>query len=211
MLALGIGFGFWWIYFDVVGRRLPRQDGRSLANWLLSHLPITLSIAAAGAGMTSLIVHAHDASTPESTAWLVSGSVALGLLALIVIERALRRCRAPRRRLSTAGPGHRRRSGGSARRGLASTGTVAPRPIAGGDPLDPLGLRGLPLPGRRRLGGGSVARRLSSRARRGAPRQRAGLGTVDAGGGPDKSASPARAPQTQGPAGEGISRRQWRP
>lgn len=89
MLALGIGFGFWWIYFDVVGRRLPRQDGRSLANWLLSHLPITLSIAAAGAGMTSLIAHAHEASTPETTAWLVSGSVALGLLALIVIERAL--------------------------------------------------------------------------------------------------------------------------
>ena len=89
MLALGIGFGFWWIYFDVVGRRLPRTDGRSLANWLLSHLPITLSIAAAGAGMTSLIVHAHDAAHPESTAWLVSGSVALGLLALIVIERSL--------------------------------------------------------------------------------------------------------------------------
>ncbi len=89
MLALGIGFGFWWIYFDVVGRRLPRQDGRSLANWLLSHFPITLSIAAAGAGMTSLIVHAHDAATPDGTAWLVSGSVALGMLALIVIERAL--------------------------------------------------------------------------------------------------------------------------
>ena len=89
MLALGIGFGFWWIYFDVVGRRLPRTDGRSLANWLLSHFPITLSIAAAGAGMTSLIVHAHDPATPESTAWLVSGSVALGLLAVIVIERAL--------------------------------------------------------------------------------------------------------------------------
>ena len=70
MLALGIGFGFWWIYFDVVGRRLPREDGRSLANWLLSHLPITLSIAAAGAGMTSLIFHAHDAVTPASTAWL---------------------------------------------------------------------------------------------------------------------------------------------
>ena len=89
MLGLGIGFGFWWIYFDVVGRRLPRTDGRSLANWLLSHFPITLSIAAAGAGMTSLIVHAQDPVTPESTAWLLSGSVALGLLSLIVIERSL--------------------------------------------------------------------------------------------------------------------------
>ena len=89
ILGLMIGFGFWWIYFDVVGRRLPRTDGRSIANWLLSHLPVTLSIAAAGAGMADLIAHAHDPRTAESTSWLVSGSVALGLLALIVIERAL--------------------------------------------------------------------------------------------------------------------------
>ena len=84
-----LGFGFWWIYFDVVGRRAPRNDGRSIANWLLSHLPITLSIAAAGAGMTSLIAHAHDASTPEGTGWLLAGAVALGLVSLILIERSL--------------------------------------------------------------------------------------------------------------------------
>ena len=89
VLALILGFGFWYIYFDVVGRRLPRTDGRSLANWILSHLPVTLSIAAAGAGLSSLIAHAHDTTTPEATAWLLAGSVALGLLALIVIERAL--------------------------------------------------------------------------------------------------------------------------
>ena len=89
LLALMLGFGFWWIYFDLVGRRLPRIDGGSLVNWLLSHLPITLSIAAAGAGSVSLITHAHEARTPEATAWLLSGSVALGLVALIVIERAL--------------------------------------------------------------------------------------------------------------------------
>ena len=42
MLALWLGFGFWWIYFDLVGRRLPRADGGALSNWVLSHLPITL-------------------------------------------------------------------------------------------------------------------------------------------------------------------------
>jgi hypothetical protein len=60
-----------------------------LANWLLSHLPITMSITAAGASMVNLIGHAGDASTPASTAWLLCGAVALGLLALIVTERAL--------------------------------------------------------------------------------------------------------------------------
>jgi low temperature requirement protein LtrA len=89
MLALVIGFGFWWIYFDLVGRRLPRRDGAALASWLLSHLPITLSIAAAGAAMVSLIGHAHDARTPASTAWLLAGAVALGLVALTFTDRAL--------------------------------------------------------------------------------------------------------------------------
>jgi len=70
-------------------RRLPRSDGRAMANWLLSHLPITMSIAAAGAAMVSLIEHAHDARTPPGTSWLLAGAVALSLLALAVTERTL--------------------------------------------------------------------------------------------------------------------------
>jgi low temperature requirement protein LtrA len=89
MIALVIGFGFWWIYFDLVGRRLPRHDSRELVHWMLSHLPITLAITAAAASMVSFIGHADDGRTPEATAWLLSGSVALGLVALILIERTL--------------------------------------------------------------------------------------------------------------------------
>jgi len=89
MLGLVVGFGFWWIYFDVVGGRLPKREGRALANWILSHFPITLSIAAAGAGMVSLLEHAHDATTPAATSWLLSGAVAVGLLSLILTSRAL--------------------------------------------------------------------------------------------------------------------------
>jgi low temperature requirement protein LtrA len=89
MIALVVGFGFWWIYFDVVGGKLPKPDGPALANWMLSHYPITLSIAAAGAAMVSLIEHAHDDSTPASTSWLLSGAVAVGLVFLIPTWRAL--------------------------------------------------------------------------------------------------------------------------
>src|SRR5258708_28238043 len=67
MLALAVGFGFWWIYFDVVGGKLPKPDGRALANWILSHFPITLSIAAAGARMVSPIEPTHQSSTPPAT------------------------------------------------------------------------------------------------------------------------------------------------
>ena len=89
LIALTVGFGFWWIYFDVVGGKLPKPDGPALASWMLSHYPITLSIAAAGAGMVSLIEHAHDGSTPASTSWLLSGAVAVGLVCLIPTWRAL--------------------------------------------------------------------------------------------------------------------------
>jgi low temperature requirement protein LtrA len=89
LLALVIGFGLWWIYFDIVGRRLPRSSRGSIAAWMLSHLPITLSITAAGAAIVSLVEHAHDPVTPAATAWLLSGSVALGLLALILAARSL--------------------------------------------------------------------------------------------------------------------------
>jgi low temperature requirement protein LtrA len=89
ILALVVGFGFWWIYFDFVGRRLPRNDGPALTDWMMSHLPITLSIAGAGAAMVSLLASASDERTPEVTSWLTGGSVAVGLLALVVTARSL--------------------------------------------------------------------------------------------------------------------------
>jgi low temperature requirement protein LtrA len=87
-LALVVGFGLWWIYFDLVGRRLPRRGG-TIWTWMLSHLPIQLSIVAAGAAIVSLIEHAHEPATPLDTSLLLGGSVAIGLLALIVTERSL--------------------------------------------------------------------------------------------------------------------------
>jgi low temperature requirement protein LtrA len=83
VLGLSIAFGFWWTYFDYVGRRLPRQDAGSLVLWLYSQLPIALAVAAAGAGMVSLIEHAADARTPEASSWLLAGSVSALLVALV--------------------------------------------------------------------------------------------------------------------------------
>src|SRR6476646_3282268 len=87
-LAMVIGFGLWWVYFDLVGRRLPRSGG-PIWTWMLSHLPIQLAIVASGAAVVNLIEHAHEPTTPSGTALLLGGSVALGLLSLIVTEREL--------------------------------------------------------------------------------------------------------------------------
>jgi hypothetical protein len=89
LCALFVGFGLWWIFFDFVGRRLPRDDGLMLNVWMVSHLPVTLAIAAAGASMVGLIEHANDVRTPPDIAWLLAGSVAVGLLALIVTAGTL--------------------------------------------------------------------------------------------------------------------------
>ena len=89
MIALVLGFGLWWIYFDILGRRFPRDDGPAIASWLLSHLPIQMSIAAGGAAMVSLIANAHEPSTPATTSWLLAGAVSLGLVAEIAAARTL--------------------------------------------------------------------------------------------------------------------------
>jgi low temperature requirement protein LtrA len=89
LLGLVLGFGFWWIYFDVLGGRLPKPDGPSLANWTLSHLPITLAIASAGAAMVSLIEHGHDAATPAAISMALGGAVAIGLVGEVVATRSI--------------------------------------------------------------------------------------------------------------------------
>jgi len=89
ILALFVGLGFWWIYFDIVGDRKPRLDGRALTVWLLAHLPLTGAIAASGAAMVSLIEHAADPVAPSGPAWLLAVATALVLLSEVVASSAL--------------------------------------------------------------------------------------------------------------------------
>lgn len=89
VLALFVGFGFWWNYFDAVGREIPRRNAWTFSLWSLAHLPLTASIAAAGAGMVSLVEHADSSHTPAETAWLLCGASAsmllwVGVLVVIV-------------------------------------------------------------------------------------------------------------------------------
>jgi low temperature requirement protein LtrA len=84
-LCLGIGFGIWWNYFDFVGRRPPRPGLGLRGLWLVVHLPLSMSVAATGAGMVILIAHATDGRTPTETGWLIGGSMALLCLSLAMI------------------------------------------------------------------------------------------------------------------------------
>lgn len=89
IVGLTIGYGIWWNYFDLLGRRVPDHTGAPLAVWLFAHLPLTMSIAAGGAALVSLIEHAGDARISAGSAFLLSGSVSVVLLGITVAVRAL--------------------------------------------------------------------------------------------------------------------------
>ena len=183
MIALVVGFGFWWIYFDLVGRRLPRNEGGPLVTWMLSHLPITLSIAAAGAAMVSLIGHAGDDRTPAGHR-LAARRRRRPRPALADRHRAdARRRRAPRRRLPAAAGSRWRRGRRRPGRRLGPPGALAARAAPRRDPHGGLALRRQPLPAHRRLApltagasrrvqGVSSSSRVGSSTREGSNRKR---------------------------------------
>ncbi|MDX6326008.1 MAG: hypothetical protein QOK15_2362 [Nocardioidaceae bacterium] len=89
VLGLGIGFAYWWSYFDLVGGRRVSTDRGALSRWLVGHLPVTMTIAATGGVMVSMVEHASEGHAPAPAAMVLSSSVAVGVLALILIATAL--------------------------------------------------------------------------------------------------------------------------
>jgi low temperature requirement protein LtrA len=89
LAAVVVGFGAWWIYFDLAGHRRPRPTGPAGLLWMLSHLPLAAAVAAMGAAMVSLITHAHDGRTPAATAWVLSSGSAIVLCATMFVAGSL--------------------------------------------------------------------------------------------------------------------------
>lgn len=84
VIALCIGFGIWWNYFDVVGVRELREENSALATWFLGHLVQTGAIAATGAAMVGLVADAGSPRTPSAVAWTLGVSVAVALVLVAV-------------------------------------------------------------------------------------------------------------------------------
>lgn len=83
LLALTIGFGLWWNYFDLIGGRMPYDEPRRMSLWLNLHLPLHGTIAMSGAAMVSLIGHG-EGHPSAATTWLLAGSTAM-MLALLSV------------------------------------------------------------------------------------------------------------------------------
>jgi low temperature requirement protein LtrA len=89
LVAVVVGFGAWWTYFDFAGQRPPRPSPAATLQWILGHLPLTAAIAAMGAAMVSLVDHAHDGRTPPATAWVLCAGAALVLAAAMLVAATL--------------------------------------------------------------------------------------------------------------------------
>ena len=90
LIAVVVGFGAWWTYFDFAGNRHPRAKRTATLQWLLGHLPLTAAIAAMGAAMVSLVDHAHDGRTPAAAAWVLCVGAAVVLGATMLVAASLR-------------------------------------------------------------------------------------------------------------------------
>jgi low temperature requirement protein LtrA len=90
LVAVVVGFGAWWTYFDFAGHRLPKPTRAGALQWMVIHLPITAAVAAMGAAMVGLVEHAHDSRTPAATAWVLCGGAAVVLCATMVLAASLR-------------------------------------------------------------------------------------------------------------------------
>jgi len=89
LVAVVVGFGAWWTYFDFAGGRRPRPEREASLRWVLGHLPLTAAIAALGAAMVSLVDHAHDGRTPAATAWVLCAGTAVVLGASMLLAASL--------------------------------------------------------------------------------------------------------------------------
>src|SRR6516225_9133367 len=89
LVAVVVGFGAWWTYFDFAGGRHPRTEPAATLQWILGHLPLTAAVAAMGAAMVSLVDHAHDGRAPAATAWLLCGGAAVVLGATMLVAASL--------------------------------------------------------------------------------------------------------------------------
>jgi low temperature requirement protein LtrA len=89
LVAVVVGFGAWWTYFDFAGHRLPRPEPVPTVQWIFGHLPLTAAVAVMGAAMVSLVDHAHDGRTPAATAWVLSAGAAVVLATTMLVAASL--------------------------------------------------------------------------------------------------------------------------
>jgi low temperature requirement protein LtrA len=66
-----------------------RSERGALSRWLVGHLPVTMTIAATGGVMVSMVEHSSGGHAPAPAAMVLSLSVSVGVLALVLVATSL--------------------------------------------------------------------------------------------------------------------------
>lgn len=90
VLAMAIAFGMWWIYFDFVARRPPKPGIFWAYAWAYLHMPLVMAVTATGAGILNTIA-SEQTGLGDPVRMLISGSVAVSLTVMALLENTLRR------------------------------------------------------------------------------------------------------------------------
>lgn len=85
-LGVALGLGLWWLYFDFIGRRRPKQGGWTVL-WSYLHLPFVISVAAIGAGVTNVI--AAEGVLSGEVQRLIGGFAGVALISVALLELTL--------------------------------------------------------------------------------------------------------------------------
>ncbi|MDZ4765782.1 MAG: low temperature requirement protein A [Chloroflexota bacterium] len=91
-LMMGVSAALWWLYFDNIAESKVKW-AKSAYVWVYGHLPLHIGITAFGVAVPK-IIHEWDHLKPEYRL-LLCGALALALLLIAVLERAVQTTRTP--------------------------------------------------------------------------------------------------------------------
>lgn len=92
-LAVAIAAGLWWVYFDnlqgsVVRRSAEQKKAWKPTVWIYAHLPLVISITAAGVGLEELVLSTGGHELERQAGLLATLSIAIALAMMAVISIA---------------------------------------------------------------------------------------------------------------------------
>ncbi len=91
ILGVAISFALWWIYFDFIAQKQPKNTHRAIFLWDYLHLIFVMSVGAVGAALLHILTSKHHIPT-DSVRYLTVISLAISLTVVGLIETFLEKC-----------------------------------------------------------------------------------------------------------------------
>ena len=86
-ISILIVFSLWWVYFDLISLRLPKQTIANRFSWLYLHLPLTMSIGLVAVGLLNMIEYVKEPAAVDR--WFIVLPSAAFLIVVAAINITL--------------------------------------------------------------------------------------------------------------------------